>query len=281
MIFPVPGIRSRSHCRDSALRIAHVTPSPKSPAPALAIANAVELGGLHVEMAEPCGKTNTCNVLQARRLTELEGPVVDPQVESGGLQEGPLAVDCERATSRMEITPPPSLRPPPSPSTVGDVVLDELGGLKETPRTKDKRREDMRVDEKHTFEMLSRMQYIFSSWSSAPASVAELGRPREKCVEKLAMLDQQHAELHEERARTLLVTGESQPHIRSNDPFSPLLFPAVKDSKISIKDTKIFALVSAIIRTYWITYLAWTSSRELEPCLAWAREGIGTARSGS
>ncbi|KAJ7922220.1 hypothetical protein B0H13DRAFT_2411702 [Mycena leptocephala] len=71
--------------RDSALQSAHITPSPRFPAPALTIANAVELGGL--QMAKPRTETSAGNVPQVKKPTELEGLVVDPQVELGGLEE--------------------------------------------------------------------------------------------------------------------------------------------------------------------------------------------------
>ncbi|KAJ7803433.1 hypothetical protein B0H14DRAFT_3777586 [Mycena olivaceomarginata] len=37
-----------------------------------------------------------------------------------------------------------------------------------------------------------------------------------------------------------------------------------------------FALVSAILRTFWTTYLVWIKCEDAAPCLAWEREGIGT-----
>ncbi|KAJ7823842.1 hypothetical protein B0H13DRAFT_2375874 [Mycena leptocephala] len=55
----VSGILSRSHPKESALKIVHVTPPPKSPAPAFTNALAVELGGLHIKMAELHAQAST------------------------------------------------------------------------------------------------------------------------------------------------------------------------------------------------------------------------------
>ncbi|KAJ7323970.1 hypothetical protein DFH08DRAFT_817446 [Mycena albidolilacea] len=53
-------------------------------------------------------------------------------------------------------------------------------------------------------------------------------------------------------------------------PFSPLVPSA---SVITYLD---FALVSAILRTFWTTYLVWIKCADAALCLAWEREGIGT-----
>ncbi|KAJ7870402.1 hypothetical protein B0H13DRAFT_1896211 [Mycena leptocephala] len=44
-----------------------------------------------------------------------------------------------------------------------------------------------------------------------------------------------------------------------------------------LKDVKTSALVSAVVRTKYATHLACVQRQKPEPCLAWAREGIGTA----
>ncbi|KAJ7177664.1 hypothetical protein C8R46DRAFT_1212409 [Mycena filopes] len=54
----VPEIRSSSKLQDHAPEVAQVSSSSKSPAPAPATANAVELGGLPIEMAKPCTRTS-------------------------------------------------------------------------------------------------------------------------------------------------------------------------------------------------------------------------------
>ncbi|KAJ7363841.1 hypothetical protein DFH08DRAFT_949474 [Mycena albidolilacea] len=53
-------------------------------------------------------------------------------------------------------------------------------------------------------------------------------------------------------------------------PFSPLVPSA---SVITYLD---FALVSAILWTFWMTYLVWIKCEDAAPCLAWEQEGIGT-----
>jgi hypothetical protein len=37
-----------------------------------------------------------------------------------------------------------------------------------------------------------------------------------------------------------------------------------------------FALISAILWTFWTTYLVWIKCKDAVPCLEWEREGIGT-----
>ncbi|KAJ7796375.1 hypothetical protein B0H13DRAFT_1934606 [Mycena leptocephala] len=175
------GIRSRSQRRDNALRITLVTPSPKSPAPALAIANAVELGGPHVEMEETRAKTSAGNIPRVRRPTDLEGLVVDSQVKLGEQDGGP---------------------------------------------------------------------------------------------------PNQHTEMMQQR------TSDSLAHV-SADNHPPVLYytvsfaPPVPSISIlarsSVMACKIFALVSTIIQRLWISYLGCSLGGEHAPCIAWAREGIGTA----
>ncbi|KAJ7023889.1 hypothetical protein C8F04DRAFT_1192946 [Mycena alexandri] len=74
-VYPV---RSRSRLGDNAPTPTHVSPPSKSPAPALAIADAVELGGLQIGAAEP--RANA------------------PTMEDGG--RGPVSVPRQQAPAR-------------------------------------------------------------------------------------------------------------------------------------------------------------------------------------
>ncbi|KAJ7880887.1 hypothetical protein B0H13DRAFT_2345353 [Mycena leptocephala] len=65
---------------------------------------------------------NTIKSSQPLRPPFTPLPIDENTVENGELQEGPVAVDCERATSLMEVIPASF---PLSPGTIGDVVLDE------------------------------------------------------------------------------------------------------------------------------------------------------------
>jgi hypothetical protein len=44
-----------------------------------------------------------------------------------------------------------------------------------------------------------------------------------------------------------------------------------------VVDYKSFVLVSTILRTFWISHLGYSRVGGFVPCLAWVREGIGTA----
>jgi hypothetical protein len=76
---------------------------------------------------------------------------------------------------------------------------------------------------------------------------------------------------------TLAHTSRSASFISSVSSFSPLtsiLSPSLVSS--SVLDYMNFMLISAILRTSWILYLAGIIREEVAPCLAWAWEGIGT-----
>ncbi|KAJ7767593.1 hypothetical protein B0H14DRAFT_2633026 [Mycena olivaceomarginata] len=110
--------------------------------------------------------------------------------------------------------------------------------------------------------------------SPAPALVFD-----EPAVERGGLSDllsangQQHAEVSVKAVLTS-EDGSNPSRIASTDVSAPL--PAPNSVLPSITDDKTFALVSAIVRTYWIFYLGTSLGGASTPCLAWAWEGIGT-----
>ncbi|KAJ7929550.1 hypothetical protein B0H13DRAFT_2310477 [Mycena leptocephala] len=82
-----------------------------------------------------------------------------------------------------------------------------------------------------------------------------------------AVLDQQSTNLQDDNAHIM-------DHMHTSCAPSPHSHPWPPCS--SVKDVKAFAFVSAIVLTRMISYLVWILREDLEPYLAWAREGIGT-----
>jgi hypothetical protein len=73
----IPRTRSKSHPRAHELKVMHDIPVPKSPAPALTIANTVELRGLCRQMVEPCATVNLESVPHVSTTAELGEQVED------------------------------------------------------------------------------------------------------------------------------------------------------------------------------------------------------------
>ncbi|KAF8210231.1 hypothetical protein K438DRAFT_1752981 [Mycena galopus ATCC 62051] len=137
----VPGIRLKSHLRDNALTMPPVTPPSKSPAPALAIANTVELGGLGTEMAEPCAKRcaelERMNSLATIHSSRPEVHAVRAQAPLPLSVKALVAViearECSPTQGKhmliVDLTPSPfGASKFPAPAVVKEAV--RLGGLK-------------------------------------------------------------------------------------------------------------------------------------------------------
>ncbi|KAJ6499506.1 hypothetical protein C8R47DRAFT_1211793 [Mycena vitilis] len=107
-----------------------------------------------------------------------------------------------------------------------------------------------------------------STESPAPAPSFE-GGPVE-----LGGLDGKVNERKDENATRDVHTVCRDARVNINTPSPPVLV-------MDICKAKAWALVSAMVRTTAATYLARVRRGELAPCLAWAREGIGTVRAES
>ncbi|KAJ7880820.1 hypothetical protein B0H13DRAFT_2345427 [Mycena leptocephala] len=181
-----------------AVGIVALSPSPKSHAPTLAIASAVELGGLHRQVVEGIARSRS-SALPPRDCPEAA------LVEKA----------ARRAHPHMKNTnvEPGGLDDPAHLNQQGDRALSA------ERRTMDK---------------------------SARAS----GRsPEAACVLLLHLA-----------------------HSSCTPPSLPLALGLV------ISSARLFALISAIIRTWQIYYLVWILREVPTPLATWAREGIGTSR---
>ncbi|KAJ7065889.1 hypothetical protein B0H15DRAFT_807688 [Mycena belliarum] len=136
-----------------ALDIVHVTPPPKSPAPAPATADAVELGGLRVEVTQPRAMASTSTVkrggLMSVRLRrngvdtgkdtwQAAGACLAPFPDAIGGGRGRDALTGPRSKSRLrehavKSGAAASSQRPPAPALVKDEPTVELGGLENTP----------------------------------------------------------------------------------------------------------------------------------------------------
>ncbi|KAJ7903263.1 hypothetical protein B0H13DRAFT_2335116 [Mycena leptocephala] len=125
----IPGTRSKSHPRAHELQVVHDIPVPKSPAPALTIANAVELRGLCRQMVEPCTTVNLENVPHVSTTAELGEQVEDKR----GLRD---TVDQEGKHARMD-----------KPRTSENLAVKD-GGLEESIGSQDQL-SDARTSEPH------------------------------------------------------------------------------------------------------------------------------------
>ncbi|KAJ6606010.1 hypothetical protein DFH09DRAFT_1269116 [Mycena vulgaris] len=173
--------------------------------------------------------------------------------------------DRGRLTAAPYISAPAHAPHPPSPwlpapALVLDERLVELGGLKEKAGIM--QRSVIETEEVRTLEACDSP----SLQPPAPALVfdegkVELGGP--KYTQSAG--DQLISTLRNESAHT----DARAPRAHS----SFLLLPSVP---LSASEIGIFALVSAILRTCYTSYLGHILDGELAPYLAWEREGIGT-----
>ncbi|KAJ7923594.1 hypothetical protein B0H13DRAFT_1864740 [Mycena leptocephala] len=249
----------------SAPLLANVLPPTKSPAPALAIANTVELGGLPEEEMEGFehGGSKGGSPSHVSSTVELEG-----------LKDSMLSAELLRIMDRVALTrvhkngSACALHMTPmlsAPDLIGaDLVLKsvvEFGG-------RDKKVPALAT----TSSILGAVQPLTPGpvVNETPVELEGLKWTSSYQGQESSALDGRTS-LHLERAS--LEPRSLPSHISPSTP-SPSVSFAITDFKMS-------TLVSMVIQTYWITYLAQTSRRELEPYLAWEREGIGTARSGS
>jgi hypothetical protein len=173
----------------------------------------------------------------------------------------------------------------PAPSHVLEDVIVELGGLSIADATLtvdplgledaiDQQRITLNEDA-HTSDSCGRTSFLLQ----APSSVATLQSPP-FMVDDTARVVSEYTETNVIQHGGLLGTTQ----LSSNAPIRPRMDSPVTSLYTSISlpvsptasDYMNFVLVSTILRTSWISYLAGIIREEVAPCLAWAWEGIGT-----
>ncbi|KAJ7494987.1 hypothetical protein FB451DRAFT_1387088 [Mycena latifolia] len=307
----MPGIRSKSRLRGHALQVVDALPSLKSPAPALVIDQSmVELGGLKAKTDQECpilpvgvrtvdertsARRSPPSIHLSRARAQLSSPsshqsphpalVDELDTKLGGLDDSyqPCADGCNENVLALEMDSwqedCASALPAPALAMEGNAV--ELGGL-----TSDLPAEySQDWDSAKLLTRVSRSRDRSSGCaapenraarnSTAPGFVSPPNFPAPALVTDESMVelggalssssteDQQPATLCTESTRT----GTCAHHIHS------CFIPPVSHST-----SVIFALVSAIIRTLWISYLGHSVGENCAPWIVWEREGIGTPR---
>ncbi|KAJ6475796.1 hypothetical protein C8R47DRAFT_1142465 [Mycena vitilis] len=220
------------------------SPSPKSHAPALAIASTVEHGGLHEGDMEWCARD-------------------------------------DKTSERTHLRPSPGRAPPASALTIVSQFVAERGGLESTMNQLLVHISDvggvrtLRTSST-TYDAVAIAAGATACEVQAPARLitgeVELGG--------LHALISNAATLHSElESRTCNEDGRPPAHPGYPTPVSPSdsLVPSLSASTSVLVSVETLTLVSVIVRTRKIFHLAWIARGRLAPYLAWEREGIGTA----
>ncbi|KAJ6498061.1 hypothetical protein C8R47DRAFT_1212387 [Mycena vitilis] len=247
-----------------AFTITRVTPSSKSPAPALANADAVELGGLPIEMVVPRAKVSAIEHGRRAQGTTKDGGLRECQQS---LAATPLVNDnpvVESVCGASATTSSPSALQLPAPGRIVDALTVELWGLKYDQQIIGTAPGEARTQHARTHATFpAACEQVPSARSPAPAPSFEGGSV------ELGGLDEK---LDEQKHKKATRDGPLFPGARfdADAPSSSVLLT-------DIRKAKVFALVSVIVRPRDATYLTYIRRGELAPYLAWEREGIGTA----
>ncbi|KAJ6466064.1 hypothetical protein C8R47DRAFT_1326348 [Mycena vitilis] len=243
----VPGTPS-ARLTANALATTRIPPSSKSPAPVFANADVVELGGLRVGVAEPRAKASA--------------------VERGGHAQG-TAENGRLHVERGE--------------AFANTSVVELGGLKQCGGQLLRSASNAEVQ---TFKNSAGADDMVAATSGTSACEIEAAAPglinSEVELVGLQVLLSSQAKLDGKLGlRTCDEDGRPPVRRGCKTRASHSSFPALPPSSLVslyLASDKTFALVSAIVRPKSESYLACSHRGELAPYLAWAREGIGTAR---
>ncbi|KAJ7077136.1 hypothetical protein B0H15DRAFT_955235 [Mycena belliarum] len=256
--------------------VARVAPPPKSPAPAPATADAVELGGLRVE------------------VTQTRATASASMVERGGLASVPLGMngaDAERdewqaaeaSLARPFLTAKSSARRllqertsrdvlergGPAPLPIGDTVANKQDAAS--------RGTDIRTPLE---DSSASSEECTQSRTTPPASsLSPPAAPTLDCDEGAVALERQTCSPAEKAQLSApLRIGILRTVVRA----SPMHFTSsprpLAASFRSASASGSVALVSAILRTSSILRLACTRREDRAPLSVWEREGIGTCR---
>ncbi|KAJ7500041.1 hypothetical protein FB451DRAFT_1162441 [Mycena latifolia] len=274
------------HCANEDGPLTTALPSSVLPAPAPVFdGGLVELGGLDEErhvQAELVPSANSAMLLTEWSWVKDEA-VITCKARASRRVITELRVVGIRSKSHLRdhgingavVRPSRRILKFPAPAVLDIEAAVELGGLKESRQRLG--RPDLEI---RTVEMMPRA-------SDPPPGASVAARDASTCG--VGVHDTPAAALVSEGSPVELgglepsLSAQHQPRstspgstVRTKAPTSPLHSSILLSASLSVPVNGIFALVSAIIRTFWITCLMRVSREELAPYMAWPREGIGT-----
>ncbi|KAJ7699355.1 hypothetical protein B0H17DRAFT_1196429 [Mycena rosella] len=251
MAAPIPGGRSKSRLRDFAFQVAEVVPSLgvlKSSALAVVKNEAIERGGLKGSR-------------QQHVIPGMEICTSGKSSRASGSAQVPVAMHDTSALERTEF-------PSPAPA-----LTVELGGIGDMDQELAISYSETRTFDKHggtskEYHTLAFPASVLpsSAWSPTPTLVSdeatvELGGPQ-------PLLPPRNQQLAKAEAASILTSNTRA--FFASESLSPSALP-------SASATGVIALVSALIRTVWVSYLRLILlDIETTAQLVWEREGIGT-----
>ncbi|KAJ7880428.1 hypothetical protein B0H13DRAFT_2542238 [Mycena leptocephala] len=204
----------------------------------------------------------------------LDPALIPITVERGGLDNRVSSVDAQRHLRRDDA---------PSPSRLGCIASLVLSAT--TVKTGKRGMDELESTIAHNASDVAIGPCASGMQSLARSPVGNgLVDGSTVGLGELAKTIEKKLEIQKKEARTLDLARTTHLTCRPSTPplalapvlSSPSHSPSLHSVFLSVMDFKTFALVSAIVWTGAPTYLACAQREELAPCLAWAREGIGT-----